>query len=95
MTESTASVLVRRSTCGDKAAIERLAKANGQTARGSSFLLAEIRGTLVAAAPLDVRGEIVGASTPTTSDVRELLRRIAKGIRSRRANAKEPAARAA
>jgi len=87
MIESTASVLIRRSTPCDKAAIERLAAANGQRARGASFLLAEVGGTLVAAAPLDARAATIGASTPATADVRELLRRIAKGIRSREAEA--------
>jgi hypothetical protein len=52
--ELVAPILIRRSGVGDQGALERLAALDCRTSPAGSFLLAEVNGELVAAAPIDV-----------------------------------------
>jgi hypothetical protein len=50
-------ILIRHSGAGDRTALERLAALDSRTLREGSFLLVEVDGELVAAAPIDVDAE--------------------------------------
>ena len=72
---------VRRSTLADLPELARLATASGNLlAPAGRYLVAEARGTIVAAAPLEC-GAAVHDPTVDTSDVRELLTRWAVNLR--------------
>lgn len=78
------SFVIRYSCPGDQAALERLAALDGRSLPEGSFLLAEIDGELVAAAPLDVDAEPVSDPFRPMANVRELLRLQAGAVRPRR-----------
>ena len=86
-------ILIRHSGVGDQAALERLAALDSRTLRAGSFLLAEVDGELVAAAPLDIDEEPL--SDPTRSgpraNLRELLRLQAAHVRRHRDALDRPA----
>jgi hypothetical protein len=76
------AVLVRRSTLADLPGLARLAAASGTLiSPAGHYLVAEVRGTIVAAAPLE-SGAAVHDPTVDTSDIRELLMRWALNLRS-------------
>jgi hypothetical protein len=72
--ERARSFVIRFSCPGDQAALERLAALDGRTPPKGSFLLAEIDGELVAAAPLDIDAEPVSDPLRSTANILELLR---------------------
>jgi len=82
--ERAGSFVIRYSCPGDQAALERLAALDGRSLPEGSFLLAEIDGELVAAAPLDVDAEPVSDPFRPMSNVRELLKLQAGSVRPRR-----------
>jgi hypothetical protein len=77
-------ILIRNSRDGDRAALERLAALDSRTLADGAFLLAEVDGELVAAAPLDVDEEPLGDPFRPTAAVRELLGLRARHIRRSR-----------
>ena len=82
--ELTGSILIRYSDADDEAALERLAALDSQTLPKGSFLLAEIDGEVVAAAPLDVDAELLRDPFRRMANVRELLRLQAGHVRRHR-----------
>jgi hypothetical protein len=73
---------VRRSTSTDLPALARLAVVNGQPAVPCGrYLVAEVGGELVAAAPLDGGVGPLDDRSPATADVTELLTRWAVNLR--------------
>jgi hypothetical protein len=66
-------ILIRHSRAGDRAALERLAALDSRTLPSGSFLLVEIDGELVAAAPIDVDAEPLQDPFRPTANLRELL----------------------
>jgi hypothetical protein len=77
-------ILIRRSGANDQAALERLAAVDSRTLPAGSFLLAEVEGELVAAAPIDVDAEALGDPFRPTADIRELLGQQADQVRRQR-----------
>jgi hypothetical protein len=77
-------ILIRRSGVGDSPALERLAALDSRTLPAGSFLLAEVNGELVAAAPIDIDAEPLSDPFRPTADVRELLKQQAGQFRRRR-----------
>ena len=71
--ELAGSILIRYSEAGDGAALERLAALDSRTLPEGSFLLAEVDGELVVAAPLDVDAGPLKDPFRRTANVRELL----------------------
>ena len=69
---------------GDEVALRRLAALDSRTLPKGSFLLAEINGELVAAAPLDVDADLLKDPFRRTANVRELLRLQAGHVREHR-----------
>jgi hypothetical protein len=86
--DSTACVvarcLIRYSNVDDEAALARLAALDSRRLPEGSFLLAEIDGELVAAAPLDVDAEFLKDPFRRTANVRELLTLRAGRVRRHR-----------
>ena len=76
--------LIRESRAGDEAALERLAQLDSRKLPEGSFLLAEIHGEVVAAAPLDVDEEPLGDPFKPTANLRQLLRLQARYERRHR-----------
>jgi len=89
--ERAGSFVIRYSCPGDQAELERLAALDGRSLPEGSFLLAEIHGELVAAAPLDVDAEPVSDPFRSTANVRELLRLQAGYVRQPRGVLARPA----
>jgi hypothetical protein len=77
-------VLIRYSRDEDWPALERLGALNGRTLAAGSFLLAEVDGELVAAAPLDLDEEPLSDPFRPTASLLELLRLRADQVRSSR-----------
>jgi hypothetical protein len=77
-------LVIRYGRKGDRAALERLAALDSRKLAAGSFLLAEVDGELVAAAPLDIDEEPLSDPFRPTATVRELLRIRAQQIRSSR-----------
>lgn len=77
-------LVIRYSRDGDRAALERLAALDSRALTEGAFLLAEVDGELVAAAPLDVDEEPLSDPFRPTATLRELLRWRARQIRSSR-----------
>jgi hypothetical protein len=75
------TVLVRRSSWADWAAIERLAALNGRERPHGAFLVAEIGEAIVAAAPLDADCRPLADPAVPTADVADLLERWAGNLR--------------
>ena len=71
--ELTGPLLIRYSRVGDRAALERLAALDSRTLPAGWFLLAEIGGELVAAAPIDVDEQPVADPFRPTAELRTLL----------------------
>ena len=67
-------ILIRHGEAGDRAALERLAALDSRTLPEGSFLLIEINGELVAAAPIDVDAEPLKDPFRPTANLRQLLR---------------------
>ena len=84
-------ILIRHSGVGDQAALERLAALDSRTLRAGSFLLAEVDGELVAAAPLDIDEEPLSDPFRPTANLRELLRLQAAHVRRHRDALDRPA----
>jgi hypothetical protein len=82
--ELAGSILIRYGNAGDEVALERLAALDSRTLPKSSFLLAEIDGEIVAAAPLDVDAELLRDPFRRTANVRELLSLQAGHVRRHR-----------
>jgi hypothetical protein len=76
--------VIRESRAGDKTALERLAQLDSRTLPEGSFLLAEIHGEVVAAAPLDVDEEPLSDPFRPTANLRQLLRLQARYERRHR-----------
>ena len=77
-------ILIRYSRDDDHVALERLAALDSRRLPKGPFLLAEIDGELVAAAPLDLDVEPLSDPFLPTANVRELLRlRVGQVQRSR------------
>jgi hypothetical protein len=72
-----APVLIRRSTLSDTPTLARLAYSSGKISPRGLFLVAEIHGAIVAAAPLDTTGEPLHDPARATADIRVLLARWA------------------
>ncbi len=89
--ERAGSFVIRYSCPSDQTALERLAALDGRSLPEGSFLLAEIDGELVAAAPLDVDAEPVSDPFRSTANVRELLRLQASYVRQPRGVLARPA----
>jgi hypothetical protein len=70
-------ILIRRSDVADRPSLERLAALDGGRLPGGSFLVAEVHGELVAAAPLDVEAETFSDPFLPVADIREWLGRQA------------------
>jgi hypothetical protein len=79
--------LIRRSRADDAAALERLAQLDSRKLPEGSFLLAEIHGEVVAAAPLDVDEEPLGDPFKQTANLRQLLTLQARYARKRQEGA--------
>jgi hypothetical protein len=77
-------ILIRYSRDGDRAALKRLAALDSRRLGEGTFLLAEVDGELVAAAPLELDEEPLSDPFRPTATLRELLRLRARQIRSRR-----------
>jgi hypothetical protein len=77
-------ILIRYSGVGDQAALERLAALDSRPLPDGPFLLAEIDGDLVVAAPLDANAEPVSDPFRPTANLRELLQQQAELIRRHR-----------
>jgi hypothetical protein len=82
--EALETILIRYSRDADRAALERLAALDGRRLADGAFLLAEVDGELVAAAPLDVDEEPLSDPFRPTAAVRELLGVRARHIRRSR-----------
>ena len=82
--ESARAILIRHSGIGDEAALERLAALDGRTLPEGSFLLAEVDGELVAAAPLEIDEAPLCDPFRPTANLRELLRLQAAHVRQHR-----------
>jgi len=76
--------LIRRSSVEDMPALERLAALDSRTLPGGRFLLAEVRGELVAAAPLDAEGVPLCDPFRPTAHIRDFLELQVRGLRARR-----------
>jgi hypothetical protein len=87
-------IVIRYSTASDSAALERLAALDGRRPTDTQFLLAEVGGVLVAAAPVDGLSEPLADPFRPTADIAELLKLRARRIREHR-RASSPARRAA
>jgi hypothetical protein len=84
----TGPILIRYSRDDDHVALERLAALDSRKLPKGPFLLAEVGGELVAAAPLDLDAEPLSDPFLPTANVRELLKLRARHIlRSRGAPA--------
>jgi hypothetical protein len=82
-------IVIRKEGPGDATALRRLAELDSRTLPEGSFLLAEVRGELVAAAPLDVDCELLKDPFRRTFNVRQLLELQAGYVR--RAGQRAPA----
>ena len=78
------AIVIRTSGAVDRPALERLAALDSRKLPQGWFLLAEIDGELVAAAPIDVDVEPLSDPFRPMAAVRELLRLQADHIRRRR-----------
>jgi hypothetical protein len=81
MPDPNSPVFVRRSTFIDLAALSRLALLSGAGAPKGAYLIAEVDGELVAAAPLDGRTATLHDPALATAEVRELLSQWARTLR--------------
>jgi hypothetical protein len=77
-------ILIRLSDRRDRRALEDLAALDGHELADGSFLLAELEGELVAAAPLCADAAPLKDPFRSTSNVRELLELQARHIRRHR-----------
>jgi hypothetical protein len=84
MSHSNAPVLVRRSTLYDAPALDRLATLAGSDAPRGAYLVAEVEGAIVAAAPLTRSGITLADPALANADIRVLLTRWAKNLIDRR-----------
>jgi hypothetical protein len=82
--ELTGPILIRYSREDDRLALERLAALDSRMLPKGSFLVAEVDGQLVAAAPLDVDAEPLSDPFLPTANVRELLKLRARHVRRSR-----------
>jgi hypothetical protein len=79
----TGSIVIRTSRPDDQRALERLAELDERLLPSGAFLLAEVDGRLVAAAPLDVSEEPLADPFLPTAELCELLRLRARQLRQR------------
>jgi hypothetical protein len=76
--------LIRRNSVEDMPALQRLAVLDSRTLPGGRFLLAEVRGELIAAAPLDAEGAPLCDPFWPTAHIRDFLDLQVRGLRARR-----------
>jgi hypothetical protein len=81
--ERWAPVLIRRSDVLDRPALRHLATLDSRRLPEGSFLVAEVDGELVAAAPIDSDEPALGDPFRHTVDIRRLLELQARLIRER------------
>lgn len=84
-------ILIRFSGVDDQVALARLAALDSRRLPEGSFLLAEVDGELVAAAPIDVNAEPLKDPFRRTANVRELLELQAGHVRRHRDAVRRPA----
>jgi hypothetical protein len=77
-------ILIRYSRDDDHVALERLAALDSRTLPKGPFLLAEVDGELVAAAPLDLDAEPLSDPFLPIANLREMLKLRARHIRQSR-----------
>jgi hypothetical protein len=76
--------LIRRSSAEDTRALERLAALDSRALPGGHFLLAEVRGEVIAAAPLDAEVAPLADPFRPTAHIREFLELQVRGLHARR-----------
>lgn len=87
---------IRRSRITDLPALRRMARLQEQVLPSGAFLIAEIRGNIVAAAPLEADAPALGTQRPCSEQLQYLLNRQARFLRaSRRGRSTATLARAA
>jgi hypothetical protein len=79
--EQNGTILIRYSRDDDQVALERLAALDSRRLPKGPFVLAEVDGELVAAAPLDLDAEPLSDPFLPTANLRELLKLRARQIR--------------
>jgi len=75
-------ILIRRSDRYDQVALERLAALDSRPMGDGAFLLAEVHGELVAAAPLEFEGEPMSDPFRRTAGIRAWLAQQAATLRA-------------
>jgi hypothetical protein len=79
--ELSAPILIRYSRDDDQVALERLAALDSRMLPKGPFVLAEVDGEVVAAAPLDLDAEPLSNPFLPGADLRELLKLRARHVR--------------
>ena len=87
-----APVLIRRSTLADAAALARLTSSSSEATPCAVFLVAEVRGELVAAAPIEGEGGVLYDPDRASEDIRDLLTRWSEKLRRQLGTAASKAA---
>jgi hypothetical protein len=82
-TKTWSPILIRRSEVIDKPALRQLAALDSRRLSEGVFLVAEIDGELVAAAPIESDEPALGDPFRETADLRQLLELQARSIRAR------------
>jgi hypothetical protein len=77
-----APILIRRSEVIDQPALRRLAALDSRRLPEGTFLVAEVRGEIIAAAPLESDEPALGDPFLRTEDVRRLLEVQAHSLRT-------------
>jgi len=75
---------IRRSRITDLPALRRMARLQEQMLPSGAFLIAEIRGNIVAAAPLEADATTLGTPRPCSEQLQYLLHRQARFVRASR-----------
>jgi hypothetical protein len=73
---------IRRSRITDLPALRRMARLQDQTLPSGAFLIGEIRGNIVAAAPLETDAPALGTPRPCSEQLQYLLHRQARFVRA-------------
>ena len=76
-------ILIRRSEVIDKPALRRLSALDSRRLLDCTFLVAEIEGELVAAAPIEIDEPAISDPFRETADLRHLLELQTRSIRAR------------
>ena len=70
---------IRRSRITDLPQLGKMARSQGRELPDETFVVAEIRSTILAAAPVDKRDLALGSPAPCSEQIQELLRRSYRG----------------